>query len=239
MPLGAKNSSGESSSAKGKAKNNFLNTNTVIKWLYWLSIAAGIWFAYLNIAPYAEIVKRIMLAGTDTTLIRLIASIPLINGIVASVGTAAHWIIGLMLWAIIQTIEVFPLVLQRDRAFMRTLIQHSESHQKFQIKDNDDPALASLKRWYNLFPSLTIRRARNAALFVYTIDFLICITLYPPCEGGFSNFTFILSTGQYGLLDYENIILLLTTLFIVELLIRFIFWLGQIAYFMREAHSTN
>lgn len=221
-----------------KGKN--INAKWIVKSLYWLTVTAGIWFAYLNIHPYAIAVKRVMLSSPlDPALIKFVAAIPIINAIAAFIGMAVHWFVGFIIWLVIQTVEVLPIILRRDRAFVRTLIQESEKQAHFQINDNDDPALAALKRWYNQFPALTINRARIAALFVYAIDFIICIAVYPPCKGGFGQLIFLLATGQFSRLDWANIALLLITLFVIEIIVRFLLWLGQVAYFMRSAHSSN
>lgn len=215
------------------------NNITIIKALYWLAVLAAIWFAYLNIHPYAAIAKITIAQTIDFSLIQFIARIPIINGIAAIIGSILHWFIGVILWAVIQTVEVLPIVLRRDRAFMRTLITHVDTSDKFNIKEDDEPTLAALKAWYNQFPSLTIARARTAALFVYAIDFCICLLVYPPAPGGFTNFIFLMSTGQYERLDWQNIAMLLLTLFAIEGIVRLLFWLGQIAYFMKSAHTQQ
>lgn len=212
-------------------------TRTIIKYLYWATVISGIWFAYLNVGPYAKAVKfTIATAGADSALLKLIYAIPIINGIAATIGTGLHWLVGLLIWAVVQTIEVFPIILRRDRAFMRVLINETQTSDKFVEKEGDDPALAALKRWYNNFPTLTITNARNLSLFVYAIDFLVCTIVYPPARGGFSQLMFIIATGQWNRLDWGNIALLVITLFAIETIIRLIFWLGQIAYFMKAAH---
>ncbi len=240
MPIPPKGSSSAFSSGGGSTqKESGVDTRKVIKVLYWLTVLAGLVFAYMNIAPYARIAKTIILSTADIDLVKLISYIPVINGIAATIGTAVHWVIGFVLWAVIQTVEVFPIVLQRDRAFMKTIINEANADQKFEVKETDDPALAALKKWYNQFPSLTISRARTSALFVYAIDFMICITVYPPCPGGFGQLVYILFTGQFSRLDWTNIVLLLCTLFVIELIVRFLFYLGQIAYFMKSARSRS
>jgi hypothetical protein len=79
--------------------------------------------------------------------------------------------------------------------------------------------------------------ARNLSIGVYAIDFLFCSLVYPPCDGGFGQLMFIIMSGQLGRLDLANIAILIVTLFAVEAIVRFIFWLGQITYFMKAAHS--
>ena len=214
--------------------------NKVVKVLYWLCIAAGIWFAFLNINPYAQAVRLIIRNSTsDTSLVQIIAMIPIVNGFAALLGSAMHWLIGLILWGIIQTIEVFPILLKRDRAFMKVIINENQGAEKFKVGKDDDPAIAALKNWYNRFPTLTMSNARNLALFTYAIDFLICTVVYPPCKGGFGQLMFILVSGQWTRLDWGNIALLMITLFAIEIIINLLFWFGETMYFMRIAHTRN
>ena len=214
--------------------------NKVVKILYWLCVAAGIWFAFLNINPYAQAVRLIIRNSTsDTSLVQIIAMIPIVNGFAALLGSAMHWLIGLILWGIIQTIEVFPILLKRDRAFMKVIINENQGAEKFKVGKDDDPAIAALKNWYNRFPTLTMSNARNLALFTYAIDFLICTVVYPPCKGGFGQLMFILVSGQWTRLDWGNIALLMITLFAIEIIINLLFWFGETMYFMRIAHTRN
>ena len=214
--------------------------NKVVKVLYWLCVAAGIWFAFLNINPYAQAVRLIIRNSTsDTSLVQIIAMIPIVNGFAALLGSAMHWLIGLILWGIIQTIEVFPILLKRDRAFMKVIINENQGAEKFKVGKDDDPAIAALKNWYNRFPTLTMSNARNLALFTYAIDFLICTVVYPPCKGGFGQLMFILVSGQWTRLDWGNIALLMITLFAIEIIINLLFWFGETMYFMRIAHTRN
>ena len=212
----------------------------IVRGLYWACVASGIWFAYLNISPYAQAVNLVLKNATaDASLIQLIANIPIINGIAAILSTSMHWILGAILWLIIQTIEVFPILLKHDRAFMKVIISENQQAEKFNVSASDDPALAALKNWYNRFPSLTISSARNLALITYAIDFLICMTIYPPAKGGFGQLMFILVSGQWSKLDWGNIALLGVTLFSIEILIALLFWLSETIYFMRLAHPKN
>jgi hypothetical protein len=240
MPLGSgtksASNSGSSRSQKESKKIKF-DTKAFLRIFYWLCVAATAWFAYMNIAPYAAIVKLGMVKTTSDGLLRAIGMIPVINGIAAIIGGSIHFIIGTILWGVIQTMEVLPLVLKRDPAFIKEVVTHSDGHSKYQEKEGDDPVLANLKRYYNAFPTLAIKQAKNMMLFAYTVDLLICITVYPPCNGGVGRLMFILTTGQWQLLNYTNIIFLLVTLFIVEFMLKLLFFIGQITYYMKRAHQ--
>lgn len=224
-----------------QTKDNRNDAQKFVKILYWFAVAMGLWFAFLNIQPYAEVVKIATEVGIvrDNTLINLINNIPIINGINRTIGLAFHWFVGLIIWVTIQTIEVFPVILKRDRAFIRTVINDLQSANRIPEREGDDPTLKALKRWYNNFPTLTITRARTLSIFVYAVDFLICTVVYPPVNGGFGRLMFVLISGQWNQIVWPNVFLLLATLFAVEAIIRFLFWLGQIAYYMKAAHSIN
>jgi hypothetical protein len=212
-------------------------TRLIVQILYWLVVAAAVWFAYLNVAPYAAAVKFVMSNTMDTALMQLLLRLPLIGAVVKFASLGAHWIIGLVVWAAIQTIEIFPIVLKHDRSFMRTVISDQENSQKFALKSEDDPAVRLLKQWYNRFPMLTVTKARNFALFVYAIDFCICLLVYPPSDGGFSDFFFLLMTGQFMAFDWVNIALLMVTLYAIEAIVHLLFFLGQILWYYRLSRA--
>lgn len=234
---GASGGFGGSSGSKQDSKKKKFDTKTLLKVFYWLCVAATAWFAYMNIAPYAAMVKIGMAKTTSSGILRILGMIPVINGIAATIGASIHFIIGTVLWAVIQTMEVLPMVLKRDPAFIKEVVTHSDGHSKYQEKPDDDPVLANLKRYYNAFPTMAIKQAKNMCLFAYTIDLLICITIYPPCNGGIGKLMFILMTGQWQLLNYTNLVFLFVTLFIIEFMLKLLFFVGQISYYMKRAHQ--
>lgn len=238
MPLGQTTTAPSGSKQKSKQKIEWKwDTKTLLRVFYWLCVAATAWFAYMNIAPYAAVVKAGMAKTMSFGILRAVGMVPIVNGIGAIIGASIHFIIGTILWACIQTMEVLPMILKRDPAFIKEVVTHSEGHSKYQEKEGDDPVLANLKRYYNAFPTLAIKQAKNLCLFAYTIDLLVCITIYPPCSGGLSRLMFILTTGQWQLLSYTNLIFLFTTLFIVEAMLKLLFFVGQISYYMKRAHQ--
>jgi hypothetical protein len=120
---------------------------------------------------------------------------------------------------------------------MRTVISEQDNSQRFALKDDDDPAVRLLKQWYNRFPMLTVTKARNFSLFVYAIDFCICLLVYPPADGGFSNFFFLIMTGQFMMLNWTNIVLLVVTLYAIEAIVHLLFFLGQISWYYRMSRA--
>lgn len=213
-------------------------TRLIVSILYWLIVCAALWFAYLNINPYAQAVKYVMDGTLDRGFFQMLLQTPFVGAVLRFFAVGGHWIIGLILWAVIQTIECFPIVLKHDRAFMRTVIDENEDSRHYDISEQDDPAVQWLKRWYNRFPMLTITKARNLALFAYTADFLICMFVYPPADGGFSNFFFLVMTGQFSALNWGNVALMMITLYAFEAIVHTLFFLAHITWYYRLSRTV-
>jgi hypothetical protein len=213
-----------------------LKSNTWLVVLYWALVASGIWFAYLNIQPYERAVAFLSGKTINAAFISLISVIPIINGLVAILAKSITWIVGAILWAVIQIIEVLPLVLYSHEKFMENMIASADRRAKYLEKESDDPTLKMLKRTYNHLPTSVVSNLEILKIFTYTIDFLICITVYSPVASGkFSDFFFILATGQWNKLDYGNLALALVTLFAIEVIVSLIIWVGKLSYAIQES----
>jgi hypothetical protein len=210
-----------------------------INWLavlYWGLVASGIWFAYLNIQPYEKAVAFLSSKVINSAFLYIISAIPIVNGIVAIFARSITWILGTILWGVIQIIEVLPLVLYNNESFMANMISSADSRAKYIEKESDDPTLRMLKRTYNHLPTSVVSNLEILKIFTYTIDFLICITVYSPVQSGkFSDFFFVLATGQWNKLDYGNLALALVTLFAIEVIISLIIWVGKLNTAIAEA----
>jgi hypothetical protein len=216
--------------AAGRSRGKRTAGLTTAKLLYWLCWAAFFWFAYLNVNPYAQAASFILASISDNTLVQWFLSWPLIGPLLASLALAAHWIIGLIVWGVIQTIEVLPIILHHDRRFMRTVIAENGKAQRFAIAEDDSPTIRSLKKWYNLFPlagRLQNPQVAQSHLCDRRPDLLPGLS---SGSGWRQNLLFLLMTGQWYALDWGNIALSLVTLFAIEVLIHLLLFVGQIVY---------
>lgn len=199
------------------------------KLLYWLAVLVAAIVALANIVPYVY--------ATEFLLTELFS----LQGLWASIGNrlldVAAWPIGFILWGFIQTAETYPILLKHDRRLMRLIAMEADQADYLEIRDNDDPALVKMKEWYNKFPSLTIRSANRVMLVAYVIDTAICLSVFPPVEGGFRQLFFVLFTGQWGLIEWESVALIVVMLFCFEMMVRLVLFLGLQAYYLRRAHA--
>jgi hypothetical protein len=202
---------------------------TVRQLLYWLSILTAVAIAFWNMQPYIKVsqlgLAEVLGGGTFDMIVW--------DAFLSAVGV----LVGIILWALIQTAEVYPILLRHDRKVMRLMALEAENAEQLEIRDTDDPALERLKMWYNRFPTLSLRSASRASLLAYITDLVICFGVYPPVSGGILNLVFILVTGQFGQIDWANVGLIIVMLFCFEIMVRSVLFLGMQAYWFHRAHA--
>lgn len=227
-------SKGATKSTQGSASK----TKVPTKWLrvlYWLLVVSGVYFAFLNVAPYAKAVGFLGVKAVDEAFIRLVSIIPIVNGLASIFGMGITWILGFVLWGIVQIIELLPIVLYNHEGFMSTLIGQADTRARYTEKETDDPTLKQMKRIYNAMPTSMIRNLERLRIATYVLDFLICFTVYSPVASGkITDFFWILGTGQWNQINYGNLLLAAITLFAVELIVSLIIWVGKLAYSYNE-----
>ncbi|MBD2168618.1 hypothetical protein H6G04_30015 [Calothrix membranacea FACHB-236] len=222
---------------KPKTAANFRFGTYFITFIWCCGVLLICWFAYLNVSPYALIAKTLGGKVIDSAFIEMMSNLPLIGVIVKAIGGASHWLIGFVAWAIIQTIECYPLFLKHHRGYLKAVLDEVSSDTQYAVSEREDPSIKALKKWFNAFPLLSIRGARNAANFTYVIDLFVCLSIYPPIDGGGLKFLFILLTGQFQLIDWANVCFLVVTLFAVEVLLKLLFQWAQTIRYLKKAAS--
>lgn len=233
MALGSKVSSGFNSSKENKTAKA---STQWLKILYWGLVVSAVYFAYLNIQPYETAVRFLSGKVINQAFLYLVSVIPIVNGIANFLGQGVSWILGAILWSVIQIIEVLPLILYSHEGFMQQIISDVDSRSKYQVKEGDDPTLAMLKKTYNALPISVISNLERLKIITYTIDFLICITVYSPVPSGkFSDFFWFLASGQFNKFDYGNLALVFVTLFAIEMILSLIIWVGKLSYAIKAA----
>ena len=131
------------------------------------------------------------------------------------------WLIGTILWAVIQAIELLPIVMSSNQGYLRAIIKEQETHEALRIDKNDDGLVRAIKKGYNSLPMRFLIIARRLRIWVYLLDLCICIAVYPPITvGGIDRLFYVLSTGLWGLIDWGNIVLLFATLLAVEVVFK-------------------
>jgi len=196
--------------------------------LGWAVTVAIAIFAYLNIAPYEQAILELFSSNQASGLADFLLGVPVIGVMVRGAIGLLAWLSGAVLWFVLQTLELLPVLLFNNRRALKGVIQQSAGNDVLQISPNDDPALANLKKAYNRLPYRIVRQFRNYSLCAYVVDLCICLTVYPPVDGGFAQAILILTTGAFRLVNWGNVGMLLVTLFAVEVLVSIAFMVSDL-----------
>ncbi len=224
---------GNSGGGRGKKPNNFLK---LLKILRWLCVAAMFWFAYINIGPYEIFVRRLSGGAINQAFLAIISAIPIINGIAAILGRGITWIVGTIVWGVLQIFELLPMVLYSHDDFLVSFVRDADARTPFNLKDDDHWAVKKAKIAYNSAVAMLVGNLEVFKAVAYFIDFLICISVYSPVAGGNVGTLFwVLLTGQWGKIDWGNMVLIAITLFTVEALVYSIIWIGKAIFAIKKA----
>ena len=130
------------------------------------------------------------------------------------------WIIGVIVWAVIQAIELLPIIMSSNQGYLRAIIKEQETHEALRINKDDDGLIRAIKKGYNALPLRFLIIARRLRIWVYILDLCICIAVYPLINGSIDRLFYVLSTGLWGLIDWGNVVLLFATLLAVEVVFK-------------------
>lgn len=209
------------------------STGTPLRWiprLFKIVFTMGIGFMLLiNCQPWLVVAEQISSNIAIVPFLDSFIKIPFLGGWLEWLAVNMARILGILLWLIVQIIEVMPMLV-RDPRIVSMWIEHWDG-KEFALR-GDGSSVDQLKRIFNQFPSewrISISRYRAAA---YAIEFLVCFLCYPPYEGGVE--ALILDTPNWdaALIDWKNLVFFLLAMFGFEICLRLILRLWQgVRYF--------
>lgn len=212
------------------ATYNKISSKLPLQIIFWLAIIILIIIAYLNIQPYERFASIIGEARLSNGVITLLLKIPVVNYIIANLGNLLSLGTGFILWAFIQTIECYPVFLRRDRKMQKVLIDEAEASDKIKVKDDDEKLLASMKKYYNMFPLKTVRDARRWSYCCYGFDLILGIAIYPPVS-----FIGLVVVS----IDWANVATIPLLMFAFELGLEFVLAVNETLIFIKKAHGRS
>lgn len=196
----------------------------------------GVFFVALwNIGPYEVAVRFIASRFGTSALVPFLLTLPVIGWLLSGIGYLIFWIVGAVVWAIIQLIELLPIIMTYNPGYVRNVLQEQEAHESLRPDKNDPGVVRYLKKFYNQFPMRFLVIARRLRVWVYVLDMLIVMMVYPPVrEGGIGRFFFLLATGQWGQFDWVNIILMFVTLFAMEAVVKLLLTVKHFRDYLKQ-----
>ncbi|PZV06622.1 MAG: hypothetical protein DCF22_23410 [Leptolyngbya sp.] len=177
---------------------------------------------FWNVQPFITFIKVIATKVDFAEISRFLFSLPGIGGFFLWVANFYAALLGSMLYAIFQVIELTPYFYRRNPVRMRQTIAAWKNWATFKVTRHDPRAVRSLKRSYNEHPLKLYKNLSTARNVVYAFELVVCFIAEPPVKDG-NPFTFLgyLITLQFGKIDWLNVLLMLSVLFLVDGLVRF------------------
>ncbi len=177
-------------------------------------------FVFANIKPY-EVIASNFLSGLEYPVLgQILFSTPLIGGLFRIIAKTFSFTLGTALWAVFQILELLPLLLFGHERFLDTQISKDRNHAKYQVNNDDNWEVKVAKKLANSLSTELMRFLLCLAIGAYIIDFLLITTVYPPVEGNFGDFVYILQTSQYHKINWVNFQTSVAVLFAVEFLFK-------------------
>jgi hypothetical protein len=97
--------------------------------------------------------------------------------------------VALVLWALLQVLEVLPLLVKGSLGALALLIKAAERFRGLEVSKSDNPLVASLKRQYNAFPQRWIGRIMLLCYGAFCTDLAILLRYFKPFEVTFTGLT--------------------------------------------------
>ncbi|BDA73079.1 hypothetical protein CAL7716_072450 [Calothrix sp. PCC 7716] len=243
MPV-SKKGTGTASGGAGWTYYNASASNNVPKnWfrvLWFFLLLSMVVIAVVNIKPYVDAAQALGVTIVDATFIRLVSVIPVVNAIASLLGVGVAWVVGTVLWGTFQIIELLPVIMFNHPGFLEEVIKDAEQNSKYQIKEDEDPTVANLKKAYNKLPVSFLENLGKIRLVAYVIDFCICFWRYSPVASGkITDFFYFSVTGQWQKINTNNLILAIVTLFGVEIALNLLLWVGKLAFTAKRASEPR
>lgn len=202
----------ETAKSWGQHTRNAYEESWVFKvfvWVVLVSLAAAlVYVAWLNIGPYVLLVKN--MGGGENWL----SNFPLIGWLVKVWSTTVSTIIGLLIWALVQSLQCLWILIGLDRQAMKGAVAQAQVA-RFNLPTGADSTAQRLERKSRRIPYFFIRWGALLSLGAYTFDLVVGVGLYPPARS-LDRFLFALSSGMWSAINLSNLGKLLLMLFAFE-----------------------
>ena len=187
----------------------------LVGWLLFTGLlAALIYVAWINIAPYVLLVEKLAPKNQNWLL-----NVPIIGNLAKTWSGLLSTIVGFLVWAVIQIFQTMWILIRLDRQALAGAVSQSYvNHQTLKDRDDDDDTTRNVKETARRIPFFFIRWAGYLGLGAYTFDAIVGVSLYPPARS-IGQFLNALSLGAWQQIDIENAIKLSVMLFSFEALL--------------------
>lgn len=215
------NTSATKTSQKDEPRDLLQHLPTAFLWILLLLLLIGIGVAIVwNMQPFLAMV-RMMSANIESGMLWFVLkNIPIIGGILSGIGESILLITAFVWYAIFQLLELAPTLMTASSKRVLRMINAIASHAGVQVQPGDNHDVAWLKTRYNNRPIASLQFFRTCRIVVLTMEAIICWITHPPVQGSPFDFLLYLATFQLSRINWGNVFLTLSLLFLVEALVK-------------------
>ena len=150
--------------------------------------------------------------------------------------------LGIVLWALFQTLETIPLFLLGTRFGLGVLIasyeQQDQQQRKIEQYPTDDAVLTFLKKKYNAMGLRALDFFRMAAPFAYVVDLIVCWQIFPPLKDGYT-WAQVVMGWNWGGIAWGNVVSLVVTLLAFEMVVLCWMRTSEMIFMIRRGIKSN
>ncbi|MBM0745572.1 hypothetical protein JOY44_29570 (plasmid) [Phormidium sp. CLA17] len=176
-----------------------------------------------NVQPFQDFIVLLANRIDFTNLAEFLFALPGIGALFQAIARFFAIVLGILLYAIFQGLELAPYLYKRNPKRMRKIIEQWSAWARYRQSKNDGRAVSSLKRSYNNHPIRTYQTLCSTRNIVYVLELGICFITHPPVtDGNLFTFLWYLITFQVGKIDWINVALMFSVLFLVDRIVRIV-----------------
>jgi hypothetical protein len=195
-------------------------------------------FALANVRPYIDIVGYLGAFFLSIPAVPLLLQLPLIGWVIGTGAGLMQSIFGFILWAILQIFELLPSIMMNNPGFLLAIISFYRSFRKLAPETGDNRLVRQLKAQYNALPTQWIETANHYRAIAYTVDALLCLAFYPPIKGGWGALQLFFIAPNLNDVDWANLAMALSSLFLVEVLYHGYRFISAALYFFNKGNES-
>ncbi|NEZ64152.1 hypothetical protein D0962_15365 [Leptolyngbyaceae cyanobacterium CCMR0082] len=109
-------------------------------------------------------------------------------GVVRGLELTAFGLLGVMIYVIIQSGEVMPVILKASPETLQRLIKTLQKFKKVEVSNNESATVRELASIHNNYYESLIDALGWWRCICYAVDFVVCLWFAPWIVGGWSNF---------------------------------------------------
>lgn len=169
-----------------------------------------------NARPYIDICAMLGASFGSLGIMPFLLKVPVLGWLLSAGASIVAFAAGVILWFVLQTLQMLPVLLQDSPAMMIALIAWAGQFKAVKITDNDSEAVIALKQSFNALPTKWLNDANSARAIGYLVDLLLVGRFYPPIVGGYDRLGVFWAAPMASDIDVQNIAVGLFAMFGVE-----------------------